>query len=348
MLERVSADSEHAQRARAVIDRQVSHLTRLVDDLLDVSRIAHGKVQLKRERVDLDELAQRTAEDLRSIFAKLNVELEVQRAPSPVWVNGDATRLAQAIGNLLTNAAKFTPRGGKATVSVSADAGRRDAVVVVTDTGSGIAPEVMRGLFEPFAQADTTLDRSKGGLGLGLALVKGLVEMHGGSVSAASAGLGAGATFTIRVPLDVADVAGQRAPQTEGESARRRVLIIEDNVDAAETLKEALELVGHVVAVAHDGPHGITEARAFAPDVVLCDIGLPGMNGYEVARAFRCDVELGRIALVALTGYAQPDDVTKAVEAGFDAHLAKPPTMAAIESAVHKASRATRHPRADS
>jgi PAS domain S-box-containing protein len=337
VLERMPADSEHAQRARAVIGRQVSHLTRLVDDLLDVSRIAHGKVQLKRERVDLDELAQRTAEDLRSIFAKHDVELEVQRPPSGVWVNGDATRLAQAIGNLLTNAAKFTPRGGKATITVRADVERGDAVLVVTDTGSGITPEVMRGLFEPFAQADTTLDRSKGGLGLGLALVKGLVEMHGGSVSVVSAGLGSGATFAIRLPLDVAAVPARRRPQSERDSRHWRVLIIEDNIDAADTLKDALELVGHVVEVAHDGPRGIAEAKTFAPDVVLCDIGLPGMNGYEVAEAFRRDAELGRIALVALTGYAQPEDVAKAMKAGFDAHLAKPPTMDALAGTVDKA-----------
>jgi PAS domain S-box-containing protein len=340
VLERTPSDSDHAQRARAVIDRQVSHLTRLVDDLLDVSRIAHGKVQLRRERVDLDEITSRTAEDLRSVFARQHVELDVLRAGRAVWVNGDATRLAQAIGNLLTNAAKFTPRGGKATVSLRVDAERKDAVLVVTDTGSGIAPDVLRNLFEPFAQADTTLDRSKGGLGLGLALVKGLVEMHGGSVSVVSAGLGAGATFTIRLPLDVEKVTAQQAPRRERDSPRRRVLVIEDNVDAAETLKDALELIGHVVAIAHDGPQGIAEARVFAPNVVLCDIGLPGLNGYEVARAFRRDADLGRIALVALTGYAQPDDVRKALDAGFDAHLAKPPSMDAIESALDKASSA--------
>lgn len=342
VLERTPSDSDRAQRARAVIDRQVTHLARLVDDLLDVSRIAHGKVQLKRERVDLDELAQRTAEDFRSIFARQNLDLDVQRAGTSVWVNGDATRLAQAIGNLLANAAKFTPRGGRATISVRADVEREEAVVVVTDTGSGIAPEVMRGLFEPFAQADTTLDRSKGGLGLGLALVKGLVEMHGGSVNATSDGLGKGATFAIRVPLVVDAVAAEIATRIARDLPRRRVFVIEDNVDAADTLKDALQLVGHVVEVAHDGPHGIAGAKAFAPDVVLCDIGLPGMNGYEVARALRHDAAFDRVALVALTGYAQPDDITKALEAGFDAHLAKPPTMDALESVVDTASRARR------
>jgi PAS domain S-box-containing protein len=339
ILERAPHESEQARRARAVIDRQVGHMTRLVDDLLDISRIAHGKVQLQRKPLDLDELAQRTVEDLRSIFDDSDVKLDVQGAGGKVWVNGDVTRLAQAIGNLLTNAAKFTPRRGTATVSLRAEQG--EAILSVTNTGSGIAPEVLPHLFEPFAQADTSLDRSKGGLGLGLALVKGLVEMHGGSVRAASDGR-AGATFTIRLPLHV-ESAASKAPLAAGaDGLRRRVLVIEDNVDAAETLRDALELGGHVVEVAYDGAKGIEKARAFEPDVVLCDIGLPGMDGYDVARTMRADAKLGGVGLIALSGYAQPDDVSKAKEAGFDAHLAKPPTIESVESNVAKVATARR------
>lgn len=333
VLERAPHDGEQAGRARAVIDRQVGHMARLVDDLLDVSRIAHGKVQLKRERLDLSALAQSTADDLRSIFVKSEVELEVSRSTSEVWVNGDTTRLAQVIGNLLTNAAKFTPRGGKAQIRVFADPKKGEAVLVVANTGSGIASHVLPRLFQPFAQADTTLDRSKGGLGLGLALVKGLVEMHGGSVRATSEGHDSGATFTISLSLE-AESPRTAAPSCGRDRGPRRVLVIEDSVDAAETLRDALELGGHVVEVAYDGLRGIEKARAFRPDVVLCDIGLPGMDGYDVARAMRRDTDLGRIPLMALTGYAQPEDVTRARDAGFDAHVAKPPSIETLEKSL--------------
>jgi PAS domain S-box-containing protein len=341
ILERAPHDSDQASRARAVIDRQVGHMTRLVDDLLDISRIAHGKVQLQRKPLDLEELAQRTVEDLRSIFVESDVNLDVRGAASEVWVNGDVTRLAQAIGNLLTNAAKFTPRGGTATVSLRTELD--EAVLSVTNTGSGIAPEVLPHLFEPFAQADTSLDRSKGGLGLGLALVKGLVEMHGGTVSASSDGR-AGATFTIRLPLHIPATPTRAALHAGPNGPRRRVLVIEDNIDAADTLRDALELGGHLVEVAYDGAKGIEKARTFEPDVVLCDIGLPGMDGYDVARTMRADAKLGRVGLIALSGYAQPDDVSKAKEAGFDAHLAKPPTIEAVERNVAKVVTARRSP----
>jgi two-component system, chemotaxis family, CheB/CheR fusion protein len=342
ILERAPHESDQAERARAVIDRQVAHMTRLVDDLLDISRIAHGKVQLQRKTLDLDELVQRTVEDLRSIFVESDVKLDVRGAGRPLWVNGDVTRLAQAIGNLLTNAAKFTPRGGTATVSARLHAGH--AVVDVKNTGSGIAPEVLAHLFEPFAQADTSLDRSKGGLGLGLALVKGLVEMHGGSVSAASEGSGAGATFTIRLPLHVEATKTKSPRAAANDGPGRRVLVIEDNIDAADTLRDALELGGHVVEVAYDGAKGIEKAFAFEPDVVLCDIGLPGMDGYDVARTMRADAKLNNIGLIALSGYAQPDDVSKAKDAGFDAHIAKPPTIESVERNLAKVIGARRAP----
>jgi PAS domain S-box-containing protein len=331
ILERASPGSEQARRAQAVIDRQIGQLTWLVDELLDVTRITRGKIQLQRARLDLNELAQRTVEDHHTLFAKSGVRLEVLPAGAEAWVDGDRVRLTQALGNLLQNAAKFTPRGGKATVSVQRDRPRGQAILSVRDTGAGIDRDMLPRLFEAFTQADTTLDRSKGGLGLGLALVKGLVEMHGGSVTAESGGPGRGATFTVRLPLADTVARGLPAQDDVRAEAPRRVLVIEDNEDAADSLREVLELAGHEVEVAYGGREAIARARVFQPDVVLCDIGLPEMDGYEVARAMRADPELGSVALVAVSGYAQPEDVAMATEAGFDAHLAKPPSVDTLE-----------------
>jgi PAS domain S-box-containing protein len=332
ILERAAPGGEQARRAQAILHRQIGQMTWLIDDLLDVTRIAHGKITLRRERLELDELAHRAVEDHQAIFAKSGVRLEALPAPAEVPVDGDRVRLAQVISNLLQNAAKFTPRGGKTTVSVESNPVRGQAILTVRDTGSGIQREMLPRLFDAFTQADTTLDRSKGGLGLGLALVKGLVEMHGGSVSAASDGLGKGAAFTITLPLEVAaaGVVGAR-PDRGVTAVPSRVLVIEDNEDAADSLREVLELGGHIVEVAYSGRDGIEMARAFHPDVVLCDIGLPEMDGYEVARTIRADPGLGRVALVAVSGYAQPEDVATASEAGFDAHLAKPPSIETLE-----------------
>jgi signal transduction histidine kinase/ActR/RegA family two-component response regulator len=329
ILSRAPPGSEPARRAQAIIGRQVSNLTHLVDDLLDMTRINRGKVQLRRERLELNELTQRMVEDYRSVFVESDVQLEVQTAPRDIWVNGDPTRLAQVIGNLLQNAAKFTPPGGRTTVSVDTDPASDRAVVHVEDTGPGISPELLPRLFEPFTQADASLDRAKGGLGLGLALVRSLVEMHGGSVGAASSGRGKGACLTITLPLAApAEPSPKRAATT---AAPRRVLVVEDNVDSADSLREVLELDGHEVAVVYRGREALEKARVFRPDIVLCDIGLPDIDGYAVARALRADEELRRFTLVALTGYAQPDDATRARAAGFDAHLAKPVSMEALE-----------------
>jgi two-component system CheB/CheR fusion protein len=254
-------------------------------------------------------------------------------------VNGDRTRLAQALGNVLQNAAKFTLGGGKTFVLVTADSARKEARVEVADTGSGIPPDVLPHVFEPFTQAETTLDRAQGGLGLGLSLVKGLVETHGGTVSAASGGVGKGATFTITLPmLPMLPMEEEAIHETNARgtarSSAQRVLIIEDNIDSAETLREALELGGHPIAVAYTGTEGLAKAHAFHPDVVLCDIGLPAMDGYAVARAIRADPELERITLVALTGYGQPEDVSMTRGAGFDVHLVKPPDIEVLEDVI--------------
>jgi PAS domain S-box-containing protein len=328
VLDHAPPDGEQARRARTVIDRQVHHMTRLVADLLDVSRITRGKVQLQRERLDLREVLGRAVEDHRSVFATRAIALRADGPGDPVWVDGDGVRLGQAIGNLLHNAAKFTDHGGSVSVTLRRE--RSTAVVDVEDSGVGVPREMLGSIFEPFTQADRTLDRSAGGLGLGLALVKGWIELHGGTVTAASEGTGRGSRFTLRIP-----VVSQPAPAVGPEvvpvkAAARRVLVIEDNVDAATSLKEVLELDAHEVALAFSGPEGLETARAFGPDVVLCDVGLPGMSGYEIARRLRADVRLRRVALVALTGYALAEDAAKAREAGFDWHLAKPPDLGAL------------------
>lgn len=337
VLDRTPPGSEQAARARAVMERQITHLTRLIDDLLDVTRITRGKIRLQRERIDLNELVRSTVEDRRSAFASSGVELEVLAAPSAVGIRADRTRVAQVIDNLLQNAAKFTPPGGRASISVRADPATGDAVLRVRNTGARIPPDVLSHIFEPFVQADRTLDRSKGGLGLGLALVKGLVDIHGGSVNVESGGA-EGTTFTVRLPLDAGAPEVARADRpieaVAPEASHHRVLLIEDNEDAADSLRAALELHANTVAVARTGPDGIAAARAFKPDVVVCDIGLPAMSGYEVARAIRGDPELKKLSLVALTGYASPDDVERSREAGFDRHLAKPPSIEALERIV--------------
>ncbi len=341
ILEHAAPGSDQARRAQAIIDRQVEHLTRLIDDLLDVTRITRGKIELRTERLELNALLQRTAEDYRTLFVAGDIQLEVRPAPDEIWVSCDPTRLAQVVGNLLQNAAKFTPRAGKTSLSLKVDPVGGKAVIEVEDSGRGIAPKMLPRVFDVFAQGDTTLDRRSGGLGLGLALVKGLVEMHGGSVSAASDGVGKGARFVVTLPLASAASLqpSPRAPQSPAGGCR--VLVIEDNIDAADSLCEALRLGGHTAMPAYSGPNGLAKARVFRPDVVLCDIGLPEMDGYAVARAMRSDPELAGLTLVALTGYAQPDDVAKARQAGFDQHLAKPPTMDALAKVLSPRSKET-------
>ena len=331
VLDHAAPGGDQARRAQAVITRQVDQLTRLVDDLLDVTRITRDKVQLQRQRLELNDVARRTIEDHRGLFEKAAISIELEPASAPVLVDADWNRLAQVIGNLLQNAAKFTPPGGRVTVALSNDEQAGRAILRVSDTGVGMSGEMLERAFQPFVQADATLDRSKGGLGLGLALVKGLVELHGGGVAARSAGPGLGSEFVIWLPLDTAErVRVTEAPAIAMDSGRR-ILVIEDNVDAADMLREVLELDHHDVAVAYDGPAGLRLARQFRPDVVLCDIGLPGMSGYDVARLLRAEPLLSGAYLVALSGYASPEDLRRAADAGFERHLAKPATVEKIE-----------------
>jgi signal transduction histidine kinase len=329
ILDRAAPGGEQARRALRVIDRQATQLSNLVNDLLDVTRITRNKIRLQKERLDVNQLVRRAVEDSRSFFVRSEVRLSYDLAATPVLVHADATRVAQIVGNLLQNAAKFTSHGGRTHVSVVAEAGQ--SVIRVVDNGVGMAPDTVARLCQPFMQADQSLDRSKGGLGLGLALVKGLVELHGGSIEAQSDGLGKGSAFVVRLPLDETLAPEKPALRASGPQVSRRVLIIEDNLDAAESLREALELSAHEVAVANNGPDGIEKARSFRPDVVLCDIGLPGMDGYEVARAIRLDATLQSTLLIALSGYALPEDLERAASAGFQHHLAKPPSVDALE-----------------
>jgi signal transduction histidine kinase/CheY-like chemotaxis protein len=321
LLERAPPGSEQTTRAREVLKRQTAYLTRLVDDLLDVTRISHGKVTLKTSRLDMRDVVRKTTDDLRSLFKDSRVELRVEQPVGSILVDGDATRLAQVLGNLLQNAVKFTPPGGSVTVHLARADGR--AILSVRDTGVGMDPAQVERMFQPFAQGAQGSARSQGGLGLGLALVKGLVELHGGSVSASSSGPGQGSEFVITLP--VLETAPEQELSTVAAAVTSRlVLIIEDNLDGGDTLAQALELSGHRARVARDGRSGLALARELRPDVIFCDIGLPDIDGFEVARAIRKDAALSGVRLIALTGYAQPDDLAHATEAGFDSHIAKP------------------------
>jgi signal transduction histidine kinase/DNA-binding response OmpR family regulator len=318
--------------AREMIDRQVMHMARLIDDLLDMSRLSRGKILLRTERLDLVKLVRATAEDYRSILETSGLELDVQVQDSPLYTEGDPTRLAQVVGNVLHNAHKFTDSGGRVTVSVAAEP-EKSAVIRIRDTGIGMEPAMVAQVFETFSQADRSLDRSRGGLGLGLALVKGLVELHSGTVQASSEGLGKGTELTIRLPLTNPPETPQPPEQGPSSAGRSyRILVIEDNTDAADSMRMLLTLTGHEVEVAADGKRGLELAQQFGPQVVLCDIGLPGgMDGYDVARALRQDASLASAFLIASTGYGQEEDQRRCREAGFNVHLTKPVDFAELQ-----------------
>jgi signal transduction histidine kinase/ActR/RegA family two-component response regulator len=325
ILHRRGGDAGAVQQVGAVMDRQVQHLARLVDDLLDVSRITRGKIALHPERLDLARLVRLHAEDHRDMVAAKGLTLRLELPETPVWVQGDPSRLRQILDNLLDNALKFTDSGGRITIRLTSDAERQQAVLSAQDTGIGVEPEMLARLFDVFSQADTSLDRSRGGLGLGLALVKGLVELHGGTVQAASEGAGRGAEFILRLPQErELPALSETPPPPIGPSKRLRILVVEDNRDSAETLRMFLELFGYEVTVAHSGPDGVATAKKGRPDVVLCDIGLPGMDGFAVANALRHDPTTASARLIAVTGYGQEEDRRRALAAGFDDHLVKP------------------------
>ena len=323
ILERAPPNGEQAERARGVLRRQSEHLTRLVDDLLDVTRITRGRIALQKSRIDLRDAVLRAADDYRAMIVGRAVAYHTELPDVEVWADADPTRLNQVVANLLHNAAKFTRRGDEVVVSL-----RRDGSVAelrVRDTGAGIDADLLPRLFEPFVQGDRTLARSDGGLGLGLALVKGIVELHGGDVRVESAGIGRGTEFVVRLPLPgAAAVSTAQSTHVQSANGALRVLVVDDNKDAAESLADLLRMLGHEADVAYDGPSALAKLGKSKPDVVLCDIGMPAMSGYEVAKAVRAGGNRG-VRLVALSGYGQADDVKRAIEAGFDAHVAKPP-----------------------
>jgi PAS domain S-box-containing protein len=331
LLQASDADREVVEQARMMMERQVGHIARIIDDLLDVSRLKRDQVKLRSERLDLGRLVRTAIADQRLTFDRAGVTLEADLPEIPVWVNGDSTRLTQVLDNLFQNAVKFTDKGGKVAVRVHSDRDHQQAVFTVRDNGVGIESALLPHLFEPFTQADRSLDRSKGGLGLGLSLVKGLVELHGGEVHALSAGPGQGAEFVVRLILQPEPAAVTAMPAAPTRATKRlRVLVVEDNRDAADSLKMLLTLFGYDVSVAYTGPSGVETAKEWVPDVVLCDIGLPGLDGYGVARALRQDPSTAKARMIAVTGYGGDEDRNRSLEVGFDAHLVKPTDPAVL------------------
>ena len=330
---RAPAPSE-LQWATSIIDRQAEHMSRLVEDLLDVSRITRGTIHLRQERVDIGNIVKSAVEASSALIDKAGHRLKVTVPPEPIYVDGDPTRLVQIVANLLDNAAKYTDPGGRVTVSAE----REDdaAVIRVTDNGVGIAPDVLPEVFDMFTQAALTLERAQGGLGVGLSLVERLVRLHGGTVSAHSEGPGTGSEFTVRLPLAVK--AHDRVPHPAAEEGQKpkaptrcRVLIVDDNEDSAASLGMLLRMIGHEVRMAHDGLEALSAAATFQPHVAILDIGLPKLNGYEVAKRIR-EQPWGRdMVLVALTGWGQDEHRRRSEESGFNHHLTKPVELDVLE-----------------
>lgn len=318
-------NGEKAGEIRGMMDRQLVHLVRLIDELLDVSRVSQGKIELRKDAVRVVDIVRSATEASRPLIDGEGHRLVIEMPDDSLWVDGDEIRLSQAVSNLLNNAAKYTPAGGLITLGLRAEGPR--IAITVTDTGIGIPDDMQAKVFQLFTQIDDHLQRSQGGLGIGLALVRQLVELHGGSVDAYSAGPGTGSRFTIRLPIRSAPIQLHEAkhPRQEAPSFRPlRVLVVDDNPIIADTLGMMLEDIGHEFEAVHDGREALDVARHYHPDVILLDIGLPGMNGYEVCKAFRCDAEFQDTPIIAQTGWGQDRDKELATEAGFSFHLTKP------------------------
>ena len=330
VLERAPPDSDAARSAQAIMQRQTRQLARLIDDLLDTTRISRGKIELERQTVNFTEVVRDGLADYEGALGTRELSVKADLPHDDVWVDGDRARLSQVVGNLLSNAIKFSEDGGNIAVTLAAREEEGVANLRVSDEGCGIDPALLPQLFTPFTQGATSLARTKGGLGLGLALVRSLVELHGGTVTAHSAGPGCGAEFVVSLPLGRPPTGMPARPKLLPR--RWRVLIVEDNGDAAESLRAGAALQGYEVRVAHDGYACLDMIHDFRPQVVLCDIGLPGMDGYELAGRLRADASLADIHLIAVSGYASPQDKARALAAGFDCHVAKPLKMDELES----------------
>lgn len=324
VIKQVQSADPHIIQARDTMDRQLGHLVQLVDDLLDVSRITRGKIELRRGRIELAPVVQQAVEAVRPLIDEAGHELNVALPSQPLYLDADPTRLAQVIGNLLTNACKYTESGGRIWLSIERQGS--DAVISVKDTGIGIPPDKLATVFEMFSQIQSALERSQGGLGIGLTLVKRLVEMHGGTIEAASAGPGRGSEFKVRLPVlvDQPPAAAAEPQPTATAVAKRRVLIVDDNRDSAMSLAMLLKHAGNTTHQAHDGLEAIAAAEQFRPDIMLLDIGLPSLNGYEACQRIREQPWGRKLVIVALTGWGHDEDRRRSRDAGFDHHLVKP------------------------
>jgi len=342
LLQRARLDEDLVRKTSQIIGRQVAHMTALIDDLLDVSRVTRGQVELDEAALDMRAIVADAVEQVMPLVRARHQQLDVDVPAQPMPVMGDAKRLVQILANLLNNAAKYTQEGGR--LRLAATVRGHDVVVDVVDDGIGMAPELAARAFDLFAQAERTSDRASGGLGLGLALVRSLVELHGGTVTCESGGAGRGSRFTVTLPL-LAAGAGSAALEsgTHGTAQEERlsIMVVDDNVDAAETLGLLLEASGHRVSIEHDPLCALERSRAEAPQVCLLDIGLPGMDGYELARRLRAQPATEHALLVAITGYGQDSDRRLAAEAGFDRHLVKPIDFETLQDALAGASRPT-------
>lgn len=315
-------DDSRSQQACAVMERQIHHLNRLVDDLLEVSRITRGIIEVKKEPLDLAAILKAAIETSRPVLDNMRHELKVELADDAMCVGGDPVRLTQVFANLLNNAAKYTNHGGRITISSHTEG--KQAIISVKDNGIGIAPAVLPQVFDMFMQVDRSTRRSQGGLGIGLTLVRSLVAMHGGSVEARSDGPGLGSEFIVRLPMMVAPSLTQLENRRLEPLPARRILIVDDSRDGGESLAMLLRVLGADVALAHSGRTALESVESFKPDVVLLDIGMPGMDGYEVARRIRANPASRHISLIALTGWGQDEDRKRSVAAGFNHHLVKP------------------------
>jgi CheY-like chemotaxis protein len=326
-------DRAAVEQARAMMERQLEHFVRLVDDLLDLSRISRRKIVLNKQRIDLATVVNSAVESCDPLIKQSGHELTVTLPDELVYVDGDRTRLAQVLCNLLTNAAKFSERGSR--IWLTAERQGSDAVVSVKDTGVGIPPHMLLQVFDMFAQVDRSLEKTQGGLGIGLSIVKRLVEMHGGTVEARSEGPGMGSEFLVRLPVVLSlahgqEQAGDGDQRLARPTVRRRILVVDDNVDIADSLAMMLEMTGNEVRTAHDGLEGVAAAAAYRPDMILLDIGMPKMNGYEACRRIREQPWGKGILIAAVTGWGQEEDKRRSQEAGFDHHLLKPVELTAI------------------
>ena len=332
---RAAGDSRIIETTRAMMERQVAHMVRLVDDLLDMSRITSGRLQLQKTRVALADVLDLAVETAKPLIAAANHEFTILIPQQPIYVQADSTRLAQVFANVLNNSVKYTDSGGH--IWLTAELRGPEAVVVVRDTGIGITPDDLPRIFELFAQVAPVLERSKGGLGIGLSLAKGLVELHGGSIEATSAGIRKGSEFTVRLPIlaTLADAADLRAQEKLSPHAtRRRIVVVDDLADAADSLAIMLQMMGHDTRTAYDGVEAVQAVAAFNPDLVFLDIGLPKMNGYDAARIIRAQPDGKDVVLVAVTGWGQEQDRRRAADAGFDHHLTKPVDPHAVEALI--------------